>query len=35
MGQQVGIELEGEPTAHFAQRQDVVFWPLSPVEAGG
>jgi uncharacterized protein YqjF (DUF2071 family) len=35
MGRQVGIELEGEPTAHFARRQDVVFWPLSPVEAGG
>jgi uncharacterized protein YqjF (DUF2071 family) len=35
MGNQVGIELEGEPTAHFARRQDVVFWPISPIEAGG
>jgi hypothetical protein len=35
MGHQVGIELEGDPVAHFSQRQDVVFWPLSPVEAGG
>ena len=27
-----GIELEGEPKAHFALRQDVVFWPLRPAE---
>jgi uncharacterized protein len=35
MGRQVGIELDAEPTAHFAGRQDVVFWPLSPTGAGG
>jgi uncharacterized protein YqjF (DUF2071 family) len=29
MGHQIGIELEGDPVAHFAQRQDVVFWPLT------
>jgi uncharacterized protein YqjF (DUF2071 family) len=27
-----GIELEGEPLLHFAARQDVVIWPLDPVE---
>jgi uncharacterized protein YqjF (DUF2071 family) len=35
MGRQIGIDLDSEPTAHFAQRQDVVFWALSPVEDGG
>jgi uncharacterized protein len=35
MARQIGIELEGEPTAHYAYRQDVVFWPLKPVEDGG
>jgi uncharacterized protein len=29
MADQVGIELDGEPTTHFARRQDVVFWPLT------
>jgi uncharacterized protein YqjF (DUF2071 family) len=28
-----GIELTGEPLLQFARRQDVVFWPLVPVEA--
>jgi uncharacterized protein YqjF (DUF2071 family) len=32
MGKPYGIELEGEPTAHFARRQDVVFWPLMPAD---
>ena len=27
-----GIELDGEPICHLAQRQDVVIWPLEPVE---
>jgi uncharacterized protein len=35
MGHQVGIELEGDPIAHFAHRQDVIFWPLGPAESGG
>jgi uncharacterized protein len=26
MGRQIGVDLEGEPVAHFARRQDVVFW---------
>ncbi|MEA2468206.1 MAG: uncharacterized protein QOJ57_2332 [Thermoleophilaceae bacterium] len=26
-----GIELEGDPIAHYAHRQDVVFWPLQPL----
>jgi uncharacterized protein len=28
MGREVGIDLDGEPRLHFAQRQDVVFWLL-------
>jgi uncharacterized protein YqjF (DUF2071 family) len=35
MAEPYGIELAGAPTAHFAQRQDVVFWPLSPVDPDG
>jgi uncharacterized protein YqjF (DUF2071 family) len=31
MGRQIGLELDGEPLAHAAERQDVVFWPLRPV----
>ncbi len=27
MGRQIGVELEGEPLLHFAQRQDVLIWP--------
>jgi uncharacterized protein len=30
-----GIDLEGEPIAHFARRQDVVFWPNRPAGSGG
>jgi uncharacterized protein len=30
MGDEVGIALDGEPELHFAHRQDVVFWLLSP-----
>jgi uncharacterized protein YqjF (DUF2071 family) len=26
-----GIDLEGDPIAHYAERQDVVFWPLDPL----
>ena len=26
MGAEVGLDLDGEPTLHFARRQDVVFW---------
>jgi uncharacterized protein YqjF (DUF2071 family) len=29
MTQPYGIELEGDPILHYAQRQDVVFWPLT------
>jgi uncharacterized protein YqjF (DUF2071 family) len=28
MGAQIGLELEGTPLLHFAERQDVVFWQL-------
>ena len=27
------IDLPGDPLLHFARRQDVVFWPLTPIEA--
>jgi uncharacterized protein YqjF (DUF2071 family) len=32
MASPYGIELHGEPLVHYAARQDVVFWPLQPVE---
>jgi hypothetical protein len=28
MARQIGHELPGEPLAHLAERQDVLFWPL-------
>jgi uncharacterized protein YqjF (DUF2071 family) len=31
MGAEVGLELDGEPTLHYARRQDVVFWLNKPV----
>jgi uncharacterized protein YqjF (DUF2071 family) len=34
MADPYGIELQGEPTAHFARRQDVVFWPLGAAPGG-
>ena len=30
MAGQVGVELEGTPLLHYAERQDVVFWQLEP-----
>jgi uncharacterized protein len=30
MGKQIGLELDGTPLLHFAERQDVVFWQLEP-----
>ena len=30
MGEQIGVELEGEPLLHYSERQDVVFWRLRP-----
>jgi uncharacterized protein len=27
-----GVHLDGEPVLHFARRQDVVIWPLEPVD---
>jgi uncharacterized protein YqjF (DUF2071 family) len=33
MADEVGIRLDGEPLLHFAERKDVVFWPLSRVPA--
>jgi uncharacterized protein YqjF (DUF2071 family) len=30
MARHVGIELDGDPLLHLAQRQDVIFWPLVP-----
>jgi uncharacterized protein YqjF (DUF2071 family) len=35
MANPYGIELEGAPTLHYAHRQDVLFWPLEPLETGG
>jgi uncharacterized protein YqjF (DUF2071 family) len=35
MAEPYGIELDGYPIAHFAPRQDVVFWPPSPVDPDG
>jgi uncharacterized protein YqjF (DUF2071 family) len=32
MGRQIGVDLDGEPTLHYAARQDVTFWPLTPVD---
>ena len=32
MGDQIGVELAGEPLLHFAALQDVVFWPLKPAD---
>ena len=31
MTAQIGVELEGTPLLHYAERQDVVFWQLSGV----
>jgi len=31
MGRQIGLELEGPPLLHLAERQDVLFWTLRPV----
>jgi uncharacterized protein YqjF (DUF2071 family) len=31
MGDQIGVDLAGEPLLHFAARQDVIFWPIRPV----
>ena len=32
MAQPYGIELRGEPLVHYGARQDVVFWPLQPID---
>jgi uncharacterized protein YqjF (DUF2071 family) len=32
MGAQIGLELTGEPTLHYAARQDVTFWPPAPLD---
>ena len=34
MGQQVGLDLPGEPLVHYAARQDVTFWRLAPSGPG-
>jgi uncharacterized protein YqjF (DUF2071 family) len=31
MASQIGLDLRDKPLAHFAERQDVVFWTLRPV----
>lgn len=31
MGRQLGIDLHEQPIAHYAHRQDVLFWPNVPV----
>lgn len=33
MGKQIGLDLDGTPLLHFADRQDVVFWRIEPVAA--
>ena len=33
MGEQIRVELESEPLLHFAQRQDVLIWPLGGLGA--
>ncbi len=30
MGAEVGVDLTAAPLLHYAQRQDVVFWPIRP-----
>lgn len=32
MGDQIGVDLEGTPLLHYAERQDVVFWQLEPAQ---
>jgi hypothetical protein len=32
MGEQVGLDLDGDPVLHYAHRQDVVFWLPYPCE---
>jgi uncharacterized protein YqjF (DUF2071 family) len=34
MAAPVGIDLTGDPVCHYADRQDVVFWPLAPLDRG-
>jgi uncharacterized protein YqjF (DUF2071 family) len=33
MGDQVGLDLSGEPLIHYSERQDTVLWALRPVGA--
>ncbi|HEY0516782.1 MAG TPA: DUF2071 domain-containing protein [Solirubrobacteraceae bacterium] len=30
MGRELGVELDGQPLLHYAERQDVVFWAREP-----
>jgi uncharacterized protein YqjF (DUF2071 family) len=32
MADEIGVELSGEPLLHYARRQDVAFWTLSPAD---
>ena len=32
MTAEIGLDLDGDPLLHYAQRQDVVFWPLQRAE---
>lgn len=32
MGDELGLQLSGEPLLHYAARQDVAFWTLQPAE---
>ena len=32
MGEQIGVELSGEPLLHYSAVKDVVFWPLRPAD---
>jgi hypothetical protein len=32
MADPLGLRLEGKPLLHFARRQDVLVWPLSPAD---
>jgi uncharacterized protein len=33
MGEQVGLDLSGEPLLHYSHRQDTILWALRPIDA--
>jgi hypothetical protein len=33
MGDQVGLDLSGDPLLHYSERQDTILWALQPIGA--